>query len=185
MTMTIAQTTMRNAALMAAMLSMLAAWLVTGGCATDPRSGYSPHGVWSDDIATVHVPIFENETFDRNVEFQLTDALIKEIESRTPFKVAPLSRADTRLTGRIVNVERDQMSRSRDTGLGEEMVYTVTIDFEWTDLRTGRALVRRESFSAHGMFVPSAPTGEPIELGQVGSVQKLAQDIVAEMRTTW
>lgn len=164
-----------------------AAWIgfAVSGCAADPRSGYSAHDVWSDDIATVNVPIFENETFDRNLEFELTDALIKEIESRTPFKVAPLNRADSRLTGRIVTVEREQMSRSRRTGLGEEAIVSVTLDFEWTDLRTGRTLVRRESFTGHGLFVPSEPAGEPIELGQVAAVQKLARDIVSEMRAPW
>jgi hypothetical protein len=155
------------------------------GCASDPREGYSTASIYSTAIRTVAVPIFENETFARGVEFDLTDALIKEIEARTPYKVTTQPRADTILTGRIKSVELNQLSKSRLTGLGEEVVMSVTIDFEWKDWRTDAPLVARTSFSGHGLAVPSAPTGERLELGRMAAVQQLARDIVDEMRAAW
>ena len=155
------------------------------GCASDPTEGYSSSPVFSTHIRTVAVPIFENESFHQGIEFELTDALIKEIEARTPYKVTTQPRADTILTGRIKTVKLDQLSKSRLTGLGEEVITSVTIDFEWKDWRTDAPLVARKSFSGHGLAVPSAPTSERLELGRMAAVQQLARDIVDEMRAAW
>jgi hypothetical protein len=155
------------------------------GCAADPTKGYSAQSVFDRDIATIAVPIFENHTFYRDIEFQLTEALVKEIERRTPYKVAPAVRADSTFIGHIREVELDRLSRSPRTGLAEEAVVSVTIDFEWRDLRTNQVLVERRFFSGHGLFVPSEPTGELIELGRFAAVQQLAADIVGEMQSPW
>jgi hypothetical protein len=119
------------------------------------------------------------------VEFELADALIKEIEARTPYKVTSAKRADTILTGRISGIEREQLSKSRTTGLSEEVTYAVTIDLNWRDRRTGESLLELRSFTADSLFVPSGPTGEPIELGEFGAVERLARDIVSQMQADW
>lgn len=159
--------------------------LPLSGCAADPKQGYSSASAFPQGVSTVAVQIFENRTFDRDLEFELADALIKEIEARTPYKVTSPERANTILTGRIRNVERDELSKSRLTGLSEEVIVSMTIDFQWRDLRTDESLLRRESFAGHGLFVPSRPTGEPIELAEFAVVQRLARDIVSEMRAPW
>lgn len=161
------------------------AQLWMGGCASDPTKGYAAMSLHREDVATIAVPIFENDTFHRDVEFQLTDALIKEIERRTPYKVAPQVRADTLLSGEIRNVTLDPISKSRRTGLTEEMILSVTVDFRWTDLRDESRLVERRSFSGTALFVPSSPTNEPLEIGEFAVVQKLARDIVDEMQAEW
>ena len=163
----------------------LALALPVAGCASDPTQGYSAVSTFPESISTVAVEIFDNRTFDRDLQFELADALIKEIEARTPYKVTSTARADTILTGRIRGVERDQLSKSRLTGLSEEVTVSVTIDFQWRDVRTGEPLLERESFAAHGLFVPSRPSGEPIELGEFAVVQRLARDIVSEMQADW
>ena len=61
----------------------------------------------------------------------------------------------------------------------------MTIDFEWRDARSQQSLVERKSFSGHGLFVPSTPTGERIELGRFAAVQGLAEEIVNEMQAAW
>ena len=164
---------------------VLAGLLLLAGCASDPSEGYSTASVFPSDIRTVAVPILENDTFIRGVEFELTDALIKEIEARTPYKVTAQPQADTIFLGRVKKVELDQLSKSRLTGLGEEVIVSVTIDFEWKDWRSDAPLVARKSFSGHGLAVPSAPTGERVELGRMAAVQQLARDIVDEMRAAW
>ena len=154
-------------------------------CASDPTEGYTFDSTYAQDVRTIAVPIFENYSYERGVEFDLTDALIKEIEARTPYKVTSSERADTVLTGRVRTVELEQISKSPTTGLTEEVVVTVTIDFAWEDVQTGQPLLRREGFAGHGLFVPSRPTGERIEMGRLAAVEDLARDIVAEMRAAW
>jgi hypothetical protein len=119
------------------------------------------------------------------VEFEFADALVKEIEARTPYKVTSAKRADTILTGRIRDIERDQLSKSRVTGLSEEVTLGVTIDLNWRDRRTGESLLELRSFTATSLFVPSRPTGEPIELAEFGAVQRLARDVVSQMQADW
>ena len=165
-------------------LAALLAALVAG-CASDPTTGYVADSPFPADVRTIAVPILENGTLVRDIEFELTDALIKEIQARTPYAIADTGQADTVLVGQVRHVELDQLSKSRQTGLGEEVILAVTIDFQWRDQRTGRSLVERASFTGHSLFVPSTPTGERIELGRMAVVQQLARDIVDEMRTAW
>jgi len=154
-------------------------------CSSDPTQGYSSQSIYPTSMSSVAVPIFTNDTFVRDVEFELTDALIKEIEARTPYKVTAESSADTILLGQVRKVQLDQLSKSPLTGLSEEVIVTVTIDFQWKDLRSGKLLVERRTFAGNALFTPSRPSGEPIELGQFAVVQQLARDIVAEMRSDW
>jgi hypothetical protein len=167
------------------MLVCLAVLDWAGGCASDPTRGYSSRSIYPTDVSSVAVPIFANNTLVRDVEFELTDALIKEIESRTPYKVTAESRADTILLGQVQKVQLDQFSKSRLTGLSEEVIVTVTIDFQWKDLRSGKTLVERRSFAGNALFTPSRPSSETIELGQFAVVQQLARDTVAELRADW
>ena len=62
------------------------------GCAPQgqPHSGggflgYGSGEEFDESIRSVAVPIFENRTFYRETEFRLADALVKEIEHRTPY----------------------------------------------------------------------------------------------------
>jgi len=178
---------MRTRSLLNLSIAMVAAITCTSfpGCASDPTTGYAFQATFRGDVASVAIPIFENDSFERSVEFELTDALIKEVEARTPYKVTSGTRADTILSGRIARIERDVISRSPLTGLNEEVVYRVYVDFEWTDLRTGRTLVHREAFEGQGVYHPSRPIGSPSEQGAIAAVQQLASDIVDELRSDW
>ncbi|MCP3905465.1 MAG: hypothetical protein GY715_17710 [Planctomycetes bacterium] len=158
---------------------------VGAGCASDPTAGYAAVSTFSEDIRTIAIPIATNETFVRDVEFDLTDALIKEIEARTSWKVVGMARADTVLSAQIRRVDLDQVSKSPVTGLGQEVLVRVTIDFQWKDFRNDATLAERRDFAGQRMFDPSRPTGERVELGRMAVVQLLARDIVDVMRTAW
>ena len=62
---------------MTAVLSM-----AVSGC-----GGYSNESLFPDQIRSVYVEMFENETFRRGIEYDLTDALAKRIEAETPYKI--------------------------------------------------------------------------------------------------
>lgn len=156
-----------------------------GGCAADPTAGYSAASTFGPAIDTVAVEVFENETFEREIGFLLTEAVIKEIEARTPYQVTRSRRADTILTGRIVSVDRERLSKSPTTGLSEEFALSVTVDFVWKATRTGRILVERRALTADGVIHPSRPLGEPIEIAQYAAVEEMARGIVSAMRSNW
>jgi len=172
----------RRRALRFAALAVLAA---AGGCASDPTLGWSDASTYHTDIATVAVPIAENRTYAQGIEFELTDALIKEIGARTPYSVANESRAQTILLVQIREVRQPQLSKSAITGLAEEMIVGLTIDFQWIDRRTETTLVERRRYTGNALFVPSQPSGERVELGRIAVVQKLARDVVGELEAAW
>lgn len=167
------------------LLVLLTFIALAAGCASDPTAGYAVGGVFPDHIRTVSVPIAQNDSYIRDIEIDLTDALQKEIIARTPYAVTTTGRADSILVVRITEVEMDQISKSRVSGLGEEVVVRMTIDFEWRDLTADRSIVVRKSFTGQSLFVPSTPTGERVEIGRFAVAQLLARDIVDTMQSSW
>ncbi|MEM9419228.1 MAG: LptE family protein [Planctomycetota bacterium] len=147
--------------------------------------GYSTQELFPEQYQSVAVPIFDNRTFYRGVEYDLTEAVVKEIEQRTPYKTMDANVADTLISGTVTSVVVQQLSRTREGGLPQEVQVTVTIDYDWTDQRTGAKLTSRRSFSGVGRYVPTQPVGESFEIGQHAAVQRLARDLVSSLRGDW
>lgn len=159
--------------------------LSLGGCATDPNRGYSFASIHDRNIRTIAVPIFENNTYYSGLEVRLTEAIIKEIQRSTPWRVVRSSNAATTLSGHLTNVDVFQLSRQRETGLVQEEAVKLTVDFDWMDNRSGETLVSRRQFTALASFVPHRGVGEPIERGQDAAINALARDIVASLQSDW
>ena len=158
------------------------------GCASDPSQGYALASTYSQNLRTVSVPIFENTTFAVGLETELTEAIIAEIKRSTPWAVTPErpgGGGDATLSGVVRDVELIRLSSSRASGLVEEQIVRVEVDFDWRDNRTGDLLLSRRRFAAGGSFVPSRPTGDRIDVGRREAIQQLARDIVRELRDTW
>lgn len=97
--------------------------------------GYTTRPNYDPCIRTVRVPIFKNETFRQGLEFELTKAVIREIESKTPFKVVNADEsADTELVGKIVGRSKNVVNFNQ---LGEvrDAEGTLTVEVNWKDLR--------------------------------------------------
>ncbi|MEM6257665.1 MAG: LPS assembly lipoprotein LptE [Planctomycetota bacterium] len=164
-------------------MNKLLAFALAGFVALLTGCGYTTTELYPTQYTTVTVPNFENRSNDRNVEFTLREALIKEIEQRTPYKtVSGTGLSDTQLTGTIVRVNRRLISRDATAGLSQEIEVTVVVDFEWRDLRTGEVVRGFRGLSSAGQFVPNRAVGEFDDDGVRLAVSRLASDIVARMR---
>src|SRR5262245_54370855 len=62
------------------------------GC-TNYRAGNQT--LFRTDIRTVYVPVFQSDSYRRNLGEWLTEAVIKEIETKSPYKVVHTSDADS------------------------------------------------------------------------------------------
>lgn len=113
---------------------------VLNGCASDGHLnvfGYSTAPTYDCDIRTVYVPIFENPSFRRGLEFEMTKAVIREIEAKTPYKVVNRRElADTELLGKIVN-RRKALINVNQLGEVRESEVTMAVELQWRDLRPG------------------------------------------------
>ena len=74
------------------------------------------------------------------------------------------------------------ISRDANVGLPQEIEVTVTVDFQWRDLRTGEVIRSYRGLGAAGQFVPNRAVGEVDDDGVRLAVNRLASDIVSRMR---
>ena len=151
--------------------------LVAAGC------GYRHEPLFPKDVGTVAVPIFENLAYYKDVEFALTEAVVKEIEWRTPFQVAREGAADSVLNGEIVRITQSTLSRRRRGGLPQDVEYRIIVNFEWKDLRSGKILRQRRGMEIAAPYSPAREIGQTISLGQRRAVQRVAERVVDIMRT--
>lgn len=164
-------------------LALLGALL--SACSSGPGSGWSNASAFDTSLRTIAVPVFSNSTPNRALSQDLTEAVVKEIESVTPWKVTGQGRADTMLRGTVTRYRLVLLSKDPTTGLANEMLVEATVDFEWVDLRTGEPILARDGFTASALFTPSRPSQQPVEIGRFQVVQVLARDIVDTLQAEW
>ena len=157
------------------------------GCASDPTQGYTVKSQYPTNIRTVAVPIWTRgkEVFRRELELQLTEAIIKRLELSTPYKVVDKTRADTELRGTIDGVSQRVLSFNPDSGEPREKEITYSVSFTWTDLRSGKVLAKRKAFRQAGVYIPPAPFGEDFYQGSEDVINKLAQRIIEQLQAEW
>jgi hypothetical protein len=150
---------------------------------SDPVGGYKWRSLYREDVRTVAVPIFANRDFHRGVEFNLSKALVNQLEAHSPYKVVPRERADTILEGEVILVQIRTLSEDNQTAIPQEQLYLMTVNFTWKDLRTGRILVERKNFEQTSTFYPTLGEGQFV--GAQDAVEKLALGIVQELQADW
>src|ERR1043166_8114321 len=122
-------------------LALLTLALELAGCPSTGHLnlfGYTTEPNYDPSIQTVYVPIAKNDTLRRGLEFYLTQAVIHEIGSKTPFRIVSCPEgADTELDLKIATWRKNMIIatqtnqvRQGEIGLGVEVV--------WKDLRPGK-----------------------------------------------
>ena len=87
------------------------ALLVAAGRAAPATASATSRSIRTD-IQTIRVPVFQSSSFRRDLGEQLTEAVVKEIEKRTPYKVVRDASADSVLIGRITSETSTCWSRT-------------------------------------------------------------------------
>ncbi len=162
------------------MTVVAAVWVVcAGGC------GYGQRDMFPTHVHTVAVPVFENLSFYQGLEFDLTEALIKEIELRTPYKVTSVRDADTILRGTLIEVGQNRLSRTATGDVPQELEVRLVVDFEWRASLSGQALRQRRGLTAVERYVPAGSVGEVLSVGQHQAMGRMARQIVDAMGSPW
>src|SRR5437868_379311 len=93
--------------------------------------GYTTRPNYDTSIKTVRVNIFENRTFYRGLEFELQEALVREIETLTPYKVVGVGcNADTEISGTIITYNKNILNRTQQNEI-REAERVLTVDIVW------------------------------------------------------
>ena len=146
--------------------------------------GYSNQSLYPQDVNNVCVLMFDNDSFRRGVEYELTDALAKRIEAITPYKViSNQDKADTVISGRIKAADTTVLSVERQTGRALEKEVSLTAVVRWENLKTGKYLIDNETISATATF--SEWQNQSFEYASTLAANKLAQKIIEKMENKW
>ncbi len=141
-------------------------------------------------IRTVHVPVVRNDTFRHDLGIRLTEAIVREIETRTPYKVTGDPAADSTLTVRVVSETKNVLTETSDDD-PRALDASVTAQATWTG-RQGQMLMNNHvvpgtagviNFGQDSRFVPEA--GQSIDTATQAAIEELAQRIVSEMEVRW
>lgn len=155
-----------------------------------PGCGYMVGNAYGPEVRTVEVPIFQNDTFRRGLEYQLTEAIQKEIQTRTPYRLVSGPGADTRLTGRIVGARKNVLGETQFDD-PRELQLSLFVVVTWEDLRTGQLLATQEvplqpqaiPLTGQAEFAPEV--GQSLATATQDATNRLAQQIVNMMETPW
>lgn len=171
----------------ASRLALLLCLLLAAGC-TPYRMGAPT--LFPCSVRTVYVPVFNTDSFRRQLGERLTEAVVKEVEQRTPYKVVSNATADSVLSGKIVSdTKRLLVEAPTDEPRESELNFQVQVS--WID-RQGRQLQPSRNVplpadlvqigqSAH--LIPEL--GQTVATAQQAAIDRLAQQIVALMEAPW
>ncbi len=153
--------------------------LLAVACAFLPACGYSTSSLLREDIRTVCIPVFDNQTFYRRLETDLTKVVVEEVELHTRLRFAELARADSVLEGELLEYDENVVAKTTKDAI---LVKTISVKarFRWMDRLTGAPIVPWTEVRESARF--AVAVGEP----QEGLVfRELAQRIVEKMEEPW
>jgi hypothetical protein len=139
--------------------------------------------LFRSDIRTVHVAVFESDSYRRFLGQRMTEAVIKQIANTTPLTITEPALANSFLTGRIIR-DRKLVVGENITDEPRSLDVDWRLEVQWTD-RAGVPLMPRQTLKLdRGItFIPEG--GQSITTAQQQLIEFLARDIVGQMETPW
>jgi hypothetical protein len=165
---------------------MLCVAIVAPGCAAY-RIGNGT--LYAPDVTTVYVPMIESDSFRRDLGERLTEAVVKEIELKTNFKVVATLDADSVLAARLVSdAKRVVVENQNDDPRALELALFAEVN--WYNRRreplsppAAIPLPPELGVGQTATLLPEA--GQSVAIQQQKAIQRLAEQIVATMEEPW
>lgn len=156
----------------------------TSGC------GYAVGAPYSPEIRSVYVPVFKSMDNRRGYEYQLTEAVQKQIQMRTPFRLVKEGEADTKLTGKITNMRKDMLGLNGYSDV-RELQFNLAVEVTWEDTRSGKILAQQRiplpndivNLTSNSQYAPEI--GQSLATATDTSIQLMARNIVDMMEQPW
>jgi len=146
--------------------------------------------VYRTDVRTINVPIVRSDSFRPELGVQLTVAVQKDFERRTPYKLADNSVADSILSIRLTSDSKRVIAET-NTDEPRLLETVVAVELNWTDRRGMNLVTTRflppgeitHYFAERTDFVPEA--GQSISTAFQRNAERLANHIVDQMESRW
>lgn len=148
--------------------------------------------LYAPDVQTIYVPMIESDSLRRDLGERLTEAVVKEIELKTPYKVVSTPNADAVLSAHLrSDIRRVLVEDAFDAPRALENNLRAEVTF------VNRRRVGMGGVAPHIIEVPP----ELVEIGQTSimvpaigqsvassqqlAIERLAQQIVGTMEEPW
>ncbi len=161
--------------------------LFLAGCASYQVGSDS---LYAPDISTVYVPMIESDSYRRDLGERLTEAVIKEIELKTPYKVVGTPDADSILS---VKLQGDSRKLLGENSFGDPRLLESTVYSEVSWLNRRRLPIAAPQtmpvppeligIDQTAILVPES--GQSVASSQQQAIERLAQQIVGTMESPW
>jgi len=146
--------------------------------------GYSNEPLFPENVNSVCLKMFDNQSFRRGVEYDLSDALAKRIEVETPYKiVSNVDRADTVMSGQITSITEFTLSTDREIGTTLEKEVELRAVVDWKNLKTGDLLIDHQEVRASASYSPYQM--QDFKYASSLAANNLARKIVELMERKW
>lgn len=165
-------------------LTLLCSLSFSSGCAYHFGNGFD------QKISSIHIPVIASDVKRRDLGVQLTEALQKQVQTRTHYRLASEAEADTMLSGKIVNANKNVLG---ENGYDDprELQLALAVEMTWTDLRTQRVISEQRyllpndavNFTTTSDFAPEV--GQSLATATQQAIDRLARNIVNMMETPW
>lgn len=164
---------------------------------------YSMSGSLPPHIKTISIPLLENETAEFGIAENITDGIQKKFNDEGILEIINLN-SDSVLRGAIKKITDGPYTFNKEESVSEYR-YKIDVYFEWYDNRDKKTLFKG-NFSGWGAYGLSGDIssdgidndgdgkidsededefGEPREFATKIAVEKIAQDIINDIMTTW
>ncbi|QDU25235.1 hypothetical protein ETAA8_02980 [Anatilimnocola aggregata] len=138
----------------------------------------------------MHVPIVQSDSFRRNLGERLTEQICKQIELKTPYKLADADAADSILTARIVSESKRVLA---ENGLDEarDVETDFFVQVRWVD-RRGDLIMSHTDIPIQPLLVNVsqatnfvAEGGQSLATSHQEAMFRLADQIVGQLELPW
>jgi hypothetical protein len=159
-------------------------------CSLNSGCGYTVGGMHRQEIRTIHVPIFESNSFRRDINLQLTAAVQEEIQKQSHFRLATAENADTRLIGRIIDINKAVTAETKNDD-PRQLQYSIAVEVAWEDLTAGRMILQRQlpidntsvQILSNGQLAPEV--GQSRASAEKNVIHQIARQIVDQLEMPW
>ncbi|MGC1872350.1 MAG: LPS assembly lipoprotein LptE [Acidobacteriaceae bacterium] len=134
------------------------------------------------DIGTIDVPMFQTDVISYHTEVAFTDAVVRELTSRTKDRVTESNRphvADATLRGTILTQTITPLTYNAQTGQSSSFLVTITASAVLKDA-SGKILYSNDNFRFHEQYQETADLSSFIQEDSP-AVQRIARDFAQSL----
>jgi hypothetical protein len=144
--------------------------------------GYSAHFKMPEGVDSVAIEVFRNRTLYREVDFEFTNALRREISAKTPLKIEAADQADALFTGEILDYRRYVLREDRND-VPTEFRVVIDVSYQVKDLKTGKVIAENKRMRRGEDYQLRRGQVEPEARAE--AIRRLARNVVQDAFHRW